>query len=202
GRQLALLKGHEDWVFSAALSSNGKTVVSASRDKTVRLWDIESGKELTVLKGHESSVNNAAFSPDGKTIVSASIYNTVRLWNAASARELAIFRGHQESVLRAAFRPDGKKIISASADNTMRLWDLKCYELFLQNFDNPPTLYHTFIQAVKFLWQLDVQGLEIVKTKRRTPADLKKYGTLLAPPPPGQSKFDQVLEWAEKQQEK
>jgi hypothetical protein len=79
------------------------------------------------------------------------------------------------------------------------IWELSLYILFLHN-SKPTPLYHTFIEAVKFFWQLDVQGLDIVETERRTPADLKKYGTLLAPPPPGQSKFDQVLEWVEKQQ--
>ena len=81
----------------------------------------------------------------------------------------------------------------------MLIWELSLYILFLHN-SKPTPLYHTFIEAVKFFWQLDVQGLDIVETERRTPADLKKYGTLLAPPPPGQSKFDQVLEWVEKQQ--
>jgi hypothetical protein len=85
-------------------------------------------------------------------------------------------------------------------DGTVRLWDIRPYTLFLDG-TQPTPLYHTFIEAVKFLWQLDVQGLEIVH-KERTPADMERFGSLLAPPPPGQSKFDQVLEWAEKQQKK
>ncbi len=83
----------------------------------------------------------------------------------------------------------------------MRLWDLRLYVLFLRDYKKTRPLYFTFIEAVKFLWQLDVQGLEIVH-KERTQADMERFGSLLAHPPPGQSKFDQVLEWAEKQQKK
>jgi WD40 repeat protein len=69
--------------MSAAFSPDGKRVVTASFDKTARLWDAASGKEIAVLKGHTNQVQSAAFSPDGKRVVTASSDNTARLWDVA-----------------------------------------------------------------------------------------------------------------------
>jgi WD40 repeat protein len=77
----APLVGHEGFVFSAAFSRDGKRIVTASSDKTARLWDAESGKQIgTPLVGHEGAVFSAAFNPDGKRVVTASSDKTARLW--------------------------------------------------------------------------------------------------------------------------
>ena len=88
-------------------------IITASGDKTARLWDAASGKELAVLRGHEQSVVSAAFSPDGTRIITAS-GDTARLWDAASGKELAVLRGHEQSVVSAAFSPDGMRILTIS----------------------------------------------------------------------------------------
>ncbi|MCI5126067.1 MAG: hypothetical protein D3925_16745, partial [Candidatus Electrothrix sp. AR5] len=183
GKELTVFKGHTDHVTSVAFSPDGTQLASASGD--IRLWDIASGKELNFFRGYTDSVFSVAFSPDGTQLASASWNNTVRLLDIEGGKELTAFKGHTDHVTSVAFSPDGTRLASASWDNTIRIWKRKIslYTLFLHN-SKPTPLYHTFIEAVKFLWQLDVQGLEIVKTKRRTPADLKKYGTLLAPTPP------------------
>ena len=91
-----LLKGHDGPVQSAAFSSDGKRVVTASDDKTARIWDAESGKEIAVLKGHDDLVRSAAFSSDGKRVVTASADKTARIWDAESGKEIAVLKGHDE----------------------------------------------------------------------------------------------------------
>jgi serine/threonine protein kinase len=84
---LAVLRGHEDWVRSAAFSPDGTRVVTASRDTTARVWDASSGQEVAVLRGHEDSVRSAAFSPDGTRVVTASDDKTARVWDSLPYRE-------------------------------------------------------------------------------------------------------------------
>jgi WD40 repeat protein len=74
------LKGHSSYLCAIAFSPNSKTLASGSHDKTIRLWDSQSGAALKTLKGHSGFVGALAFSPDGKTLASASIDNTIRLW--------------------------------------------------------------------------------------------------------------------------
>jgi hypothetical protein len=92
------LGGHEDAVYSAAFSSDGSRIVTASWDKTARIWDAATAKEIAVLRGHDDAVSSAAFSPDGSRIVTASDDDTARIWDAASAKEIAVLRGHDKDV--------------------------------------------------------------------------------------------------------
>src|SRR5262249_15512462 len=76
-----LLGGHNDSVWTASFSPNGSRIVTASLDKTARIWD-PSGSEIAVLRGHEDYVMSVAFSPDGSRILTGSVDNTARVWDA------------------------------------------------------------------------------------------------------------------------
>ena len=80
-REQNRLEGHSSSVISVVFSPDGKTLASASGDKTIKLWNRDTGKEITTLSGHSSSVYSVVFSPDGKTLASASGDNTIKLWN-------------------------------------------------------------------------------------------------------------------------
>ena len=119
----SIMKGHTAKVTSAAFSSDGTQVVTASDDKTAQVWDAASGDTLAVLKGHEGRVTSAAFSPDGTQVVTASEDQTARVWDVASGDPVAVLTGHQGRVNSAAFSPNGTQVVTASGDQTARVWD-------------------------------------------------------------------------------
>ena len=104
-------------------SSDGKYIVSASGDNTIKVWDSNKGTLLYTLEGHETTVNSADFSQDGKFIISASWDNTIKIWDSTLGTLIHTLEGHETSVNCASFSYDGRYIISASGDNTIKIWD-------------------------------------------------------------------------------
>jgi WD40 repeat protein len=119
---LALLQ-HPDKVWSATFSLDGSRVVTASADKTARVWDTATGKLLGAPLQHQDEVVSAAFSPDGSRVVTASVDKTARIWDAATGKPLGAPLQHKNTVMSAAFSPDGSRVVTASADKTARVWD-------------------------------------------------------------------------------
>ena len=74
--------GHNDPVVRVAFSPDSRRLATASLDRTVRIWDIETHEQLAVLAGHEEAVWSVAFSPDGRNVVTASPDMTARIWDA------------------------------------------------------------------------------------------------------------------------
>ena len=121
--ELAVLRGHTKTVSTAAISADGRRVVTTSYDGTARIWDAATGTELEILRGHRHPVYGAAFSPDGKLVATAGGDGTTRFWDAATGTQLETLPGHRGIVWSVAFSPDGESIVTASDDGTARIWD-------------------------------------------------------------------------------
>ena len=119
------LQRHTDIVWSANFSPDGSKIVTASDDKTSRVWDVN-GNLIKELRGQDIFFN-ANFSPDGRKVVTASRDNTAQVWDFKSQRQaiVAKLNGHTDFVWSASFSPDGNKIATASSDNTTRVWNIK-----------------------------------------------------------------------------
>ncbi|MBF0623714.1 MAG: pentapeptide repeat-containing protein [Magnetococcales bacterium] len=122
---LAVQSGHWEGIRSAAYSPDGHSIVSASYDKTVKVWDAGNGQLIRTLEGHGGGVRSAAYSPDGHSIVSASFDKTVKVWNAENGQLIRTLEGHGGGVMCASYSPDNCTIVSASDDKTIKVWDAK-----------------------------------------------------------------------------
>jgi GTPase SAR1 family protein len=120
-----VLNGHKDQVQGVAISADGRWAVSGSADKTVRVWDVETGECLATLEGHTQSVYGVAVTADGRRIVSGSFDKTVRVWDVETGKCLATLGGHTSTVMGVSVTADGRWAVSGSADKTVRVWDVE-----------------------------------------------------------------------------
>jgi WD40 repeat protein len=103
-------------------SRDGLTLFSASYDRTVRSWDVTSGKVIRTMGKHQDIIYEISLSPDGKVLASAGQDNMIRLWDVAADKEIHTGRGHEHAVLSLGFTPDHRQLISAGRDGTIRVW--------------------------------------------------------------------------------
>jgi len=99
--------------------------VSASGDRTLKVWDLVSGREVRTLGGHSEALSRVAVSADGRRAVSASFDQTLKVWDVETGRELRTLTGYWGPVYDVAVSADGRRAVSASLDRTVKVWDLE-----------------------------------------------------------------------------
>jgi WD40 repeat protein/uncharacterized caspase-like protein len=108
-----------------AMTSDGRLALTGSIDKTVKLWDLKSGRLIRTLNGHSQAVNSVAITPDGQRGLTGSDDKTAMYWDLENGTMICTLRGHEEGIRSVAITPDGRRAMTGSNDNTAKLWDLK-----------------------------------------------------------------------------
>jgi len=106
------------------LFDDGRRMLSASDDGTLRLWDVENGRLLHIFTGHGGKVAGVAVTMDGRLAASAGWDQTVRIWDIESRRELFVLDEHRSNVNAVAFSHDGRLLLTGSYDSTIRLYEV------------------------------------------------------------------------------
>ena len=132
--------GHSHIVSDVTISADGAYALSGSWDKTLRLWDLETGESTKRFVGHTGDVLSVSIANNLRQIVSASRDKTVKVWNTIGEC-METLSGHKDWVSAVRFSPDKETstVISASWDKTVKSWDLNDYILTLTSSATPVT---------------------------------------------------------------
>jgi WD40 repeat protein len=125
GKILRTFPGKTAYIWSLDYNRATARITGGSFGKTIRIWDVLTGKEVMLLEGHEKSTLPVCFNASGDQILSGSLDQSVRLWKADSGKEIKKMEGHSDNIFCVAFHPNGRYAASASADKTIRLWNLE-----------------------------------------------------------------------------
>ena len=126
-------QGHSTTITEVIFTPDGNTLISVAADKTIRLWDVETGDLLKTLRGPigegpEGMLYDAALSPDG-TLLAVGGYGfsgeaPIHIYHVASGEQLGVLKSSTGAIFALAFSPDGALLASGSSDNTIKLWKL------------------------------------------------------------------------------
>lgn len=115
---------HDDQVYAIAFSPEG-TLLATAGQKSVSLWNVQSGEVKQLLSGDYYAVRAVAFSPDGRSVATGDVKSRVELWDAQSGSLKQTFDGHTDVVDAVTFSPDGQILVSGSYDTNVIFWNLK-----------------------------------------------------------------------------
>ncbi|KAH9580950.1 WD40 repeat [Trypanosoma melophagium] len=122
-REEKTFTAHTSAVYCCSFSPKGDRFCTASRDRSVRLWNTVTGGCSVMKGGHNGFVLSCDFSPRGNRIVSSSDDRTIKVWNTTTCSKVYTLKGHDDKVYCVQYNSTGDYIVSASCDHTLRVWD-------------------------------------------------------------------------------
>ncbi|MEK9670912.1 MAG: c-type cytochrome [Rhodospirillaceae bacterium] len=128
GKFEGVLEGHVRGISKMSASSDGRRLVSASIDRTIRLWDVPGMKELKVLQHSDDragQVYSTDISPDGRRALSAGKDGRIMVWNLDTGQVLQTIPAHTKIIWAVGFTPDGRFALSGSSDEKAAVWHLE-----------------------------------------------------------------------------
>jgi len=143
--KLVHLWRHDHEVEYVAFSPDGRRIVTASKDRTARVWDAGTGDAVCPPLRHGDIVLKAAFSPDGRYVVTASHDRTARVWDISTGRAVSPALVHDGSVVDASFSFDGRLVLTACTDGSARIWDALTGHL-----RTPPLTHSSWLNTASF----------------------------------------------------
>ena len=169
---VSTLLGHSRGINEVCWSKGGDPFcVTASDDKTLRLWDAQTGDALVEFRGHDNFVFCCQFNGPSNLLVSGSFDETVKLWDVRSGECVSTLPAHSDPVTAVSFNRDGSCVVSASHDGLIRIWDVCTGECLKTIFasGNPPVSHVTYSPNGKYvlagtldstlrLWPMTVSG--------------------------------------------
>jgi WD40 repeat protein len=141
GERVTEIEGHVRAPLQLHFSSDGKSLISASDDGTIRFWETATGRQTSVLSHADGDANvsrwvrSMAVSPDDRLVVSSSLDDTVRLWDATTGKEIYRWPGHGRlgGYRGVAFSRDGRRVVSVGDDYRVYVWDVKTGKAIEEN---------------------------------------------------------------------
>lgn len=136
GRPERTLVGHRGRITAHAITPDGTRVVTASEDRTARIWDLRTGRPIHVLTGHEAAVTCVAVAPDCARIVTGSEDGSARVWSIEAGKLLHCLTGSDDVITIVAFTPDGASVVAACGDRRLRVWSVHTGRMLETSMDH------------------------------------------------------------------
>ena len=138
---LKRLEGHSGAVRSIEFNHDAALVVTASDDRTVRLWDTQSARQLASVRVDDKPAQSAHFNVDGTLFVTSSDGDAATVWESPTGKPIASLRVHSGGISEGVFDPSGSKIATRGGDGTVRIWEARTGKqlLILEGHNNPPS---------------------------------------------------------------
>jgi WD40 repeat protein len=129
GKEISQLTGHKGPIWGVGFIAGGKQAITSAWDRSIRVWDVDSGKQIRDFEGVIDDVRCLAISPDEKLLAAGHFGakngpGILRLWDLEKGTQIREMPGHKQEISAVAFSSDGKMLLTSSFDKTLRLWEV------------------------------------------------------------------------------